>query len=232
MASTSAENSNMDNEDRSGGNEPGGFRNSLPLVLSGIAVLIAALALIANQMAQPAPRIDPFDAVNNKLGQIEARIGDMESQLTIDKLDGASMQLKRILLDLEQLSQIADETTRSSIDQAYQLLKPLSDPASSVKAEVDVQSTMEPENQSAPEGPAATNEPATADESSATDIAPLPEATTPSPVEEPANPAEPVEHEPGSMERMPADDMNTDASPQTEPERIPSAAPQEPVTHL
>ena len=129
--------------------------NSLPLILSGIAVLLAALALIANLMGNQTPRVDPLQAVNSKLGQIEARIGDVETQLTSDKLDGVNMQLKRIMLELDQLSSIADDATRSKIRQAYQLLKPLSEPATRVKAEVDVQSTVMPENQTQPEEPAA-----------------------------------------------------------------------------
>lgn len=138
-----------DVEVQSAGNKPGEQRsgNPLPLILSGLAVLLAALALIANQMGQPAQNINPLETVNSKLGQIEARIGDMESQLTNDKLDVVNMQLKRILLNLEQLSAVADDVTRQKIDQAYRLLKPLSEPAVRIQADVDIQGTVMPENQ-------------------------------------------------------------------------------------
>ncbi|OIQ02824.1 MAG: hypothetical protein COS82_00635 [Zetaproteobacteria bacterium CG06_land_8_20_14_3_00_59_53] len=221
MATGTEENVNANNETRAAGHESGGLRNSLPLVLSGIAVLIAALALIANQMGQPAPRIDPFEAMNNKLGQIEARIGDMESQLTSDKLDGVSMQLKRILLELEQLSMMADETTRSKIEQARQLLQPLSEPATSVKAEVDAQSTLAPENQTAPDEPAVTDEPA------ASDAAPVTEPEAPA-VSAPDEPAAP---QTGSDQTPAEGDMSTPEPSQPIPESPTPATPQEPVTH-
>ena len=181
--------------------------SSLPLVLSGIAVLLAALALIANQMGQPEPRMDPLDAVNSKLGQIEARIGDMESQLTNDKLDVVNMRLKRILLDLEQLSTVADDATRSKINQAYQLLEPLTGPATKVKAEVDVQSTIALENQSQSEEP-----------------------TTPSPEENTsAEPIKPETEMPLSFEPSPAEEkiIVEEPSSSTEPESgvIPEQTP-------
>ena len=155
MSENTSENRAKEEVQNNGSERPG---NSLPLVLSGIAVLLAALALIANQMGQPEPRMDPLDAVNSKLGQIEARIGDMESQLTSDKLDVVNMQLKRILLDLEQLSAVADDATRQKIDQAYGLLKSLSGPAVRVQAEVDIQGTAMPENQTPTQEPATTIE--------------------------------------------------------------------------
>ncbi|MDQ6965676.1 MAG: hypothetical protein Q9M23_01990 [Mariprofundaceae bacterium] len=151
MAKSSENSSNTDTGFRPEGNHSGGQRNSLPLVLSGIAVLIAALALIANQMGQPEPRIDPLNALNGKLGQIEARLGDMESQLTSDKLDGVSLQLKRIQFELEQLALLADKDTRQRIDQALDFLKPLSELSVKVQAEVDVQSLVAPENQTTAE---------------------------------------------------------------------------------
>lgn len=206
--------------------EGGGLHNTLPLVLSGIAVLIAALALIANQMSRPAPGIDPVQLVNSKLGQIEARIGDMESQLNNDKLSGVQMQLKRIMLELEQLSRLADDSTRSKINEAYNLLKPLSEPATSIKAEVDMQSTLKGENQSSdaaaepdhaePQvvpGPEDTNEPVAPD-AGQPDETTRPTETDPMPSEAPS----PGQPEPGA-------DV-------PEPGQPGSDTPQEPVTHL
>jgi len=155
MSENTSENTAKVEVPNSGSERPG---NSLPLVLSGIAVLLAALALIANQMGQPEPRMDPLDALNSKLGQIEARLGDMESQLTSDKLDVVNMKLKKILLDLEQLSAVADDATRQKIDQAYGLLKALSGPAIKVQAEVDIQGTVVPENQTPTRESAASTE--------------------------------------------------------------------------
>jgi len=166
--------------------------NSLSLVLSGIAVLLAALALIANQMGQPEPRMDPLDAVNSKLGQIEARIGDMESQLTSDKLDVVNMQLKKILLDLEQLSAVADDATRQKIDQAYGLLKSLSGPAAKVHAEIDMQSAVVPENQTPTQEPAAT-------------------------IEEDTSPAEQVPAEPAPLPALPEAESSGMTEPITQP---------------
>ena len=146
MTTNEAENNNSP-EVKTEIEKNGGNNNVLPMILSGLAVLIAALALIANQMGQPTSRIDPLEAMNSKLGQIEARIGDMELQVVNDKMDGVQIQLKRILLDLEQLSSVADDATRSKIDQAFHLLQPLTMPATAVKAQVDMQSTLAPENQ-------------------------------------------------------------------------------------
>jgi len=121
--------------------------NTLPLVLSAFAVVLAALALIAGQIDRRAEHIDPMQAVNSKLGQIEARIGDVEARIRNDKMDVVEIQLKKMLLDLKQLSAIADEATRNKLERAYQALKPLSSPATRVQAEVDASSTIAEENQ-------------------------------------------------------------------------------------
>jgi len=204
----------------------GGLHNTLPLVFSGIAVLIAALALVANQMSKPAPGIDPVQLVNSKLGQIEARIGDMELQLNNDKLSGVQMQLKRIMLELEQLSRLADKPTRNKIDEAYNLLKQLSGPATNVKAEVDMQSTLEGKGQSAdtaaepvPAEPLASPESEITNEPAAPDAGQMEEVTQPieaAPM--PSGAPLPEQAEPGSV--VP------------EPDQPESVMPQEPVTHL
>jgi len=128
---------------------------TLPLVLSAIAVVLAALALIAGQIDRRAEHIDPMQAVNSKLGQIEARIGDVEAQIRTDKMDVVEIQLKKMLLDLKQLSAIADEATRTKLERAYQSLKPLSSPATRVQAEVDADSTIAGENQAVESNPEA-----------------------------------------------------------------------------
>jgi len=235
MSSSSENNSNPDTESSKTGNDSGGQRNSLPLVLSGIAVLIAALALIANQMGQSAPRVDPFDALNGKLGQIEARLGDMESQLTSDKLDGVSLQLKRIQFELEQLSLLAGEDTRQRIDQALALLRPLSEPAGKVQAEVDVQSLVAPENQSAAEEPAASSD-AGSSQTSEPALEQTPEQT-------PAlqNDASPQPDDMAPLDAAPEEGMmdsepeatQTEPAPQApEPAPMIPANPQTPVTNL
>ncbi|MDQ6972250.1 MAG: hypothetical protein Q9M30_06340 [Mariprofundaceae bacterium] len=129
--------------------------NTLPLVLSAIAVVLAALALIAGQIDRRAEHINPMQAVNSKLGQIEARIGDVETQIRNDKMDVVEIQLKKMLLELKQLSAIADETTRTKLERAYQALKPLSSPATQVQAEVDAGSTTAGENQTVESSPEA-----------------------------------------------------------------------------
>jgi len=228
MATNSENSSNTDNETRPTDNPSGGQRNSLPLVLSGIAVLIAALALIANQMGQPAPRVDPFDALNGKLGQIEARLGDMESQLTSDKLDGVSLQLKRIQFELEQLALLANEDTRQRIDQALALLKPLSEPAVKVQAEVDIQSLVEPENQTIVEEPAA---PSDADASQTQEQVPALQNDSASPLPDDSAPTDAAPEE-GAMSIEP-DAAQHEPMPQT-PEKPTDnpAIPQTPVTNL
>lgn len=194
-------------------NEPARGSGSLPLVLSGIAVLLAALALVANQMGHRQPRTDPMALMNTKLGQIEARISDVETQVHNDKLDNANMQLQGILLELRHLSAIADDATRSKIEQAYRLLQPLSEPETRVKAQVDMQSTEAPENQSQPE-PAA---------------APPAESATPSPAppptpEKPAEGAAPTAPATGSVApaETPTPKADSGSTDQTAP---PAAAP-------
>jgi len=125
---------------------------SQPFVLSAIAILLAALALTITLTGRQAPSIDSVQAITSKLEQIEARIDDIESGQTSDKQNLVNMRLKRIQLRLEQLSRLADDATRSKIEQAYHLLEPLSEPATEVRVEVDTQSTLAPENQAATEG--------------------------------------------------------------------------------
>ena len=256
MATNNSENTKAP-EAQAGGDETGGKNSFLPLILSGLAVLIAVLALIANQMGQTAPRTDQFEAMNSKLGQIEARIGDVESQVTSDRMDGVQMKLKRILLDLEQLSSLADDATRSKIDQAYHLLKPLSTPATAVKVQVDMQSTEVPENQTQVEGPVTPSAEETAPQAPP---AITPEAANDT-MEEPAMPASqpasgetivPQEASPADLPETAAPDGETgqapsgEAAPAGETGQAPSGevAPQEggifmgvkpdgvPATHL
>ncbi len=113
-------------------------RSSLPVVFSALAMLIAALALAANLLANKPVQNDPMQSINSKLGQIEARIGDVEAQMSNDKLDVVDTQLKQILLSLQQLAHIADDSTRARIERAYKLLEPLTMPATRIKAEVDL----------------------------------------------------------------------------------------------
>jgi len=228
MATSSENNSNTDTESHPTDNHSSGQRNSLPLVLSGIAVLIAALALIANQMGQPAPRIDPFDALSGKLGQIEARLGDMESQLTSDKLDGVSLQLKRIQFELEQLALLADEDTRQRIDQALALLKPLSEPAGKVQAEVDVQSLVAPENQTTAEETAT---PLDADASQSPEQVPALQNDSATPLPDDLAPMDAAPEE-GGMTIEPDATQHEPMPPTAEKTTEMPATTQEPATNL
>jgi len=125
-------------------------QSSLPIIFSALALLLAGLALAANLLGNKTVQIDPMQAINTKLGQIENRIGDVELQMTNDKLDVVDTQLKHILMNLKQLSRIADDATRERINRAYRLLEPLAS-SGHVKAEIDLQSTIDPENNSLPE---------------------------------------------------------------------------------
>jgi len=141
--------------------------SSLPTIFSALAFLLAPLSLVSRLLGNKTVQNDPMQAVNAKLNQIENRIGDVELQITSDKLDAVDMQLKQILMNLKQLSRMADDATREHIERAYKELKPLVSRAH-VKAEIDLQSAMAPENSSMPEA---------VKELSPSDIKPLSEDT-------------------------------------------------------
>ncbi len=156
-------------------------QSSLPVVFSVLALLLAALALAANLLGNKTVQTDPTQIMSSKLGQIESRIGDVEAQMTNDKLDVVNSQLKQMLMNLKQLSRIADDATRARIERAYKQLEPLVTSAR-VKAEIDLQSIVAPENQSSPAAeptasPSAIDMPAQQEEATITMPQPTPDST-------------------------------------------------------
>jgi len=114
---------------------------------------------------------------------------------------------------------VADDATRQKIDQAYGLLKSLSGPASEVKAEVDMQSTEAPENQSQMEEPVATSA-----EETAPQTLPVvtPEAAS-GVIGVPAMPAsEPTASETNIPETVPAADLPGEPAPAGDARQAPS----------
>jgi uncharacterized coiled-coil protein SlyX len=179
----SEDSSNPKSEDT--GKEPSGGLcgsrscTSLPVILSGIAVLLAVAALAVTLLGQQRPREDLMQAMNMKLGQVEARITGLESQLASNRVDVAHTELNRILLELENLSALVDATTRSKVDQAYQLLKPLS-PTAMEKGAPSTQTPESSASQSPGENPAATQpEPSAQTQPSEPAAGQSPETTAP-----------------------------------------------------
>jgi len=116
--------------------------SSIPVLLSILALLLAAFALSValtgnkNMVAR-----QPLDDIKEELTAMRNRVNHMEALMATDKRELVQTELKRMLLNLHELSRLGDNKTRSEISKAEAVLLRLSTPKTRVKAQVDLKST-------------------------------------------------------------------------------------------
>jgi len=127
----------------------------LAYALSALALALAAIALVGmlklNQRlnAQQPPR-----ELEHKLAAVEHRVSHVEELLSTSRKDMVRAELKKMLLNLRELSRLADESTRAEIAKAEAVLMRLSSPATRVRAKVDMESTKQARSGTAATPPA------------------------------------------------------------------------------
>lgn len=110
-------------------------------MLSALALALAAISLIGmvklnhRLNAQQPPR-----ELEHKLAAVEHRVSHVEELLSTSRKDMVRAELKKMLLNLRELSRLADENTRAELSKAEAVLMRLSSPATRVRAKVDMES--------------------------------------------------------------------------------------------
>jgi len=123
----------------------------IPVILSGLALLLAAfaltIALISNRH-MAASR--PMTHVKDQLASMETRINHMEAMMLTDKHSHVQTELRKMLFSLHELSGLGDSATKLEISKVEAILQRLSTPATRIKAKVDLKSTEQPAQPQAP----------------------------------------------------------------------------------
>ncbi len=113
----------------------------LPVLLSVLALGLAAVSLAGlMKLNQRLNARQPDRALEHKVAAIEHRVSHVESLLTTSRHDMVRAELKKMLLNLQELSRLADDQTRAEIAKAEAVLLRLSSPATRVRAKVDMKS--------------------------------------------------------------------------------------------
>ena len=117
----------------------------LPVLLSVLALGLAAVSLAGlmklNQRLNARQPDNALErALEHKVAAIEHRVSHVESLLTTSRHDMVRAELKKMLLNLQELSRLADDQTRAEIAKAEAVLLRLSSPATRVRAKVDLKS--------------------------------------------------------------------------------------------
>jgi len=139
--------------------------SSMAILLSSLALLLAAFALAATLISNKNMGTrQPLTDIQGKLNTIENRVDKVEASMATNKRDMVQAELKKMLLNLREMSQLGDNETKSEISKAEAILKRLSSPKTRVKAKVDLQSAeqataVEPEKTQATVAPTPSESP-------------------------------------------------------------------------
>jgi len=178
-------------------------------------LLLAVFALAATLISSNMGTRQPLDDIKGQLSAMESRVNHMEALMATDKHGLVQAELKKMLLNLHELSRLSDDATRSEISKVEMILLRLSTPATSVKARVDLKSTEQPAPSDEPE--ASTMVPSVPE--SAKISVPHDSQTTSTPEQAPAEPkseaasAKPVEKTLDETVNTLSTDTGTDVAP-------------------
>jgi len=107
-----------------------------PLLLSGLAVLLAVIALVASLQGKGENRL--ADNIANRLQTLEARMSHTEAMIATDKQSLMQAELKKLLFNIQKLSSLSDTETKAKISEVEGILQQLTvGHATKVKARVD-----------------------------------------------------------------------------------------------
>ncbi|MDQ6959116.1 MAG: hypothetical protein Q9M24_08425 [Mariprofundaceae bacterium] len=116
--------------------------SSVPILLSSLALLLAVFALAATLISSKNMGArQPLDDIKAELSAMGSRVNHVESLIATDKHGLVQNELKKMLLNLHELSRLGDDETRAEIAKIEAILLRLSTPATKVKAQVDLKST-------------------------------------------------------------------------------------------
>ncbi len=142
--------------------------SSVPILLSSLALLLAVFALAATLIGSKNMGVrQPLDDIKAELSAMESRVDHVESLIATDKRGLVQSELKKMLLNLHELSRLGDDETKAEIARAEAILLRLSTPATRVKAQVDLKSTGQAQpdesktSATAPSSPEPAKEPVT-----------------------------------------------------------------------
>ncbi len=121
-----------------------------PMLLSGLAVLLAVIALVASLQGKGENRL--ADNTANRLQALETRISHMEAMIATDRQSLMQAELKKLLFNIQKLSSLSDAETKAKISEIEGILSQLTvAPATKVRVRVDLESIK----QETPSGEAA-----------------------------------------------------------------------------
>jgi len=116
--------------------------SSIPILLSSLALLLAVFALAATLISNKNMGTrQPLDDIKAELSAMGSRVNHVESLIATDKRGLVQNELKKMLLNLHELSRLGDDETKAEIARVEAILLRLSTPATKVKAQVDLKST-------------------------------------------------------------------------------------------
>jgi len=102
----------------------------LPLIVAFIALLLAAFAVISNQGNVSSGTLDSrLQQLDEKLADINQRIDSMETDVASNRENLVKNQLKKLLINIQEISSIAAEETRDQLAQVTSLLQEITQPA-------------------------------------------------------------------------------------------------------
>jgi len=116
--------------------------SSIPVLLSSLALLLAAFALAATLISSKNMGArQSLDVIKGNLSAMESRVSHMEALMAMDKRGLVQAELQKMLLNLHELSRLGDAETKAEISKAEAILLRLSTPATRVKAKIDLKTT-------------------------------------------------------------------------------------------
>ncbi len=129
--------------------------SSIPLFLSSLALLLAAFALtVALISSKNINAHRSLSGIKGKLNVMEGRMNHVETLMATDKRGMVQAELKKMLLNLHELSRLGDDKTRAEIAKAEAVLQRLSTPETRIRIKVDLKRAMQPGRSDKPEASA------------------------------------------------------------------------------
>ncbi len=142
--------------------------NHLPLIVAFIALLLAAFAIISNQSNVSSGALETrLQQLDDRLTGINQRIDSMEIDVASNRENLVKNQLKKLLINIQEISSMAAEETRRQLAQVESLLQDITRPASEEPTAPEVAPAAE---QAAPADNSTTAEPEGSGNADNTDI--------------------------------------------------------------
>ena len=104
--------------------------NHLPLIVAFIALLLAAYAVISNQGNVSSGALDArLQQLDEQLAGMNQRIDSMASDVASNRENLVNTRLRKLLINIQEISSMAAEETRDRLAQVESLLQDITNPA-------------------------------------------------------------------------------------------------------